>query len=616
MGKGILKPSKFKRVAFFLLADTLIFSLSLILALFLRFDFSPPKGYIESLYLWVPILVSVKLLAIWLGGGYSINWRFVGINELFRVILVLSAIGAVAFIINLALQTYRSPLSLPKSVILIDYLLSTLLIAFFRISKRVYREVLKSSGGRKRILIIGAGSTGERILREIQASEEYLPVGFLDDDDMKVGTKIRGVRVLGKLGDLKPIVSSEKVNSVIIAIPSLNHKRVREIFNTLSSVGIKDIKIAPSLDKLSSQPISVKDLREISIEDLLSREVVRIDDEEIRELIKGKRVLVSGAGGSIGSEIVRQLVKFEPSSIVALDIDETELHNLHVELSGKYKALKVVIADVRDKEKLRNIFSKELPQIVFHAAAYKHVPLMEFFPEEAIKTNVLGTYNMAKLSEEFKAEKFVNISTDKAVKPKNVMGATKRIAELICLLMNKNSDTSFISVRFGNVLGSRGSVIPIFLEQIKRGGPVTITHPDMERFFMTIPEAVILVIQASALGKGGEIFILDMGQPVKITKLAEELIRLQGLKPYEDIDIVFTGLRPGEKLSEELALEEESLENTKHPKIFKVITRTPEVELEELIKYILKLAGSEPQEVAKKLIELVNGLAPSHKGLP
>jgi FlaA1/EpsC-like NDP-sugar epimerase len=437
---------------------------------------------------------------------------------------------------------------------------------------------------------------------------------------MKLGTKIHGVPVIAPIHDIGRVAKECSIESVIIAIPSLNHKRVRQIYDSIKAIGIKDVKIAPSVSHLPSEVIRVKDLRDISIEDLLSREVVSVEEELLREFIQEKVVLVSGAGGSIGSELVRQLVRFAPKRVVALDIDETELHNLQLELKNSaentWSDVEPVVADVRDREKLLRIFREAKPHIVFHAAAYKHVPLMEFFPEEAIRTNVLGTYNMAVCSLECGVEKFVNVSTDKAVNPSNVMGATKRIAEILCKALNSEGKTKFISVRFGNVMGSRGSVVPIFLQQIRKGGPITITHPDMERYFMTIPEAVLLIIQAAAIGKGGEIFVLDMGQPVKILKLAEELIRLQGLEPYRDIDIVFTGLRPGEKISESLVSERERIDRTSNRKIY-VIREERTYSAEEIkgiVENLLELIGEESDSIREKLFRILRDL--EDKGYP
>jgi FlaA1/EpsC-like NDP-sugar epimerase len=482
-------------------------------------------------------------------------------------------------------------------------------------SRRIYRELFTKNNKGKKTIIIGAGATGERIARGLKTTSEFRPIFFLDDNDMKIGTKIHNIPILGKIKDLPFLIEKYDIDTAIIAIPSLTHKKIREIFNLLTSYNIKDIKIVPSLSKLPSDIISVKDLRDISIEDILSREAIKIEEEKIKDFLKGKKIFVSGAGGSIGSEIVRQLIKFEPDTIVAFEIDETELYNLSLEIKEELKKKNIkffpLVGDIRDKNKLEKIFKTYKPNIVFHSAAYKHVPLMEEFPEEAIKTNVLGTYNLALVSLNNNVEKFINISTDKAVNPSSIMGATKRLAEMICSSLNELGRTKFISVRFGNVLGSRGSVIPIFLEQIKNGGPLTVTHPEMKRYFMTISEAVLLVFQAATMGKGGEVFVLDMGEPIKIVKLAETLIKLHGLEPYKDIDIVFTGLRPGEKLFEELLTAEEGTDKTYHKKIFiaKISDKLSLEEVKNLIRLLQNaenMSANEIKEILKKYIRFYN----------
>jgi FlaA1/EpsC-like NDP-sugar epimerase len=590
MIKKFLKPTKTKRTIFFLFLDIFIFAFGLYLSFLLRFDFDIPQRYKEIIPFWIPIFVIFKILILWIFKVYYINWRFVSLNELLRIIFGIFIFSVFIFIIDIVLQKTYLDISMPKSVIVIDFFISIVLISLIRISKRIYIEFIKKNDKGKRTLIIGAGNTGERIARELKRSIDHTPIAFIDDNPMKIGTTIHGVPVLGDMNKISYIIKENRIETAIIAIPSLNHKRVREIFDLLSKEGIKDIKIVPSLSKLPKNTISIKDLKEISIEDLLSREPVKIEKSKIREFLKNKKILVSGAGGSIGSEIVRQLLEFSPKSVIALETDETELYSLFLELKEITKEKNIefvpVVADIRDSSKINKILEKYKPEIVFHAAAYKHVPLMEEFPEEAVKTNIIGTYNLAKASLDIGVEKFINISTDKAVNPTSIMGATKRMAEMICSALNDLGKTKFISVRFGNVLGSRGSVIPIFLEQIKKGGPITITHPEMRRYFMTIPEAVLLVFQAAAMGKGGEVFVLDMGEPVKIVKLAEDLIKLHGLRPYEDIDIIFTGLRPGEKLFEELLTAEEGTEKTYHKKIYiaKISNNLDPVQVEYIIK--------------------------------
>ena len=587
------------RVSFFVIADFLLLNLTLfILKEIFTYRWS---------WQWELIPLGVILL-FFLLGLYKTPWRFFGFRDLYKIFLSLLTISLLIFPF----------LGFEFSIIFLG--LSFLLISLFRGSKRFYREILKQIKEKDGIptLIIGAGNTGEYLVRELlRGRSKYKPIAFVDEDKTKIGTKIQGIPVKGNFEDIPNIVKKFNIKASIIAIPSLNHAKIRRIFDLLHKSGVKEIKIIPSVNKLPKTPLNIKDLKDLSIEDLLFREPVKIDQEKVKKFIQGKVIFVSGAGGSIGSEIVRQLIQFEPKKVIAFDIDETELYNLYLELKELFEKkeieLTVIVGDIRDYPKLVAILQKEKPNIVFHAAAYKHVPMMELYPEEAVKTNVLGTYNIAKASIEANIEKFINISTDKAVNPTSVMGATKRVAEIICKAFNTLGKTKFISVRFGNVLGSRGSVIPIFLEQLKKGGPLTVTHPEMQRYFMTIPEAVLLVFQAAAMGKGGEVFVLDMGKPIKIVKLAEQLIKLQGLEPYKDIDIVFTGPRPGEKLFEELLTAEEGTDKTYHERIY--VAKSPIEyslsEVEQIIQELLEKAQKLDREGIK---ELLRKYIPFYKG--
>lgn len=423
----------------------------------------------------------------------------------------------------------------------------------------------------KRVAIFGAGDAGAMIAKEIELHPEmrYKLVAFLDDSDDKKGRKVNGIPVLGGIEDIEDVVDSKNIDEIIIAIPSAKPAIINNIYERCSKTDCK-VKILPSMSQLINETISLQKIKDVDIEDLLGREPIMANLEEIAQYLGGKVVLVTGGGGSIGSELCRQIASYEPRKLLMLDNYENNLYDILNELTKKYPELDLVpiIANVREMNRLDEIFAEYKPNIVFHAAAHKHVPLMESHPEEAIKNNVFGTWNVAHCADKHQAERFVLISTDKAVNPTNVMGATKRIAEMIIQSLNEKSKTEFVAVRFGNVLGSNGSVIPLFKKQIEQGGPVTVTHPDITRFFMTIPEAVQLVIQAGSMAQGGEIFVLDMGQPVKIMDLARNLIRLSGFEPNEDIDIEITGLRPGEKLYEELLMNEEGLKATKHNKIF------------------------------------------------
>ncbi len=567
--KNILKPSYEKRVLFFLITDTLVFFVGLFLGLLFRFNFDIPKNYGIKLEYWVFISAIIKIAFLWFSDVYKLNWRFVSINEFYKIVKSLFLASILIYFGNAVLQKFFSDYSLPRSSVIIDFFVSTFFVLMVRASRRVYFEIINPPKieKTKRTLIIGAGDSGERIVRELKKGKnEYEPIVFVDDDLSKQNTIIHQIRVEGTLNDIEKIVKKHSIDSAIIAITTLHHSKVKNLFDRLNKIGIKEIKIVPTIDRLPSSDVTVKDLKDISIEDLLARETIEIDSKQVGSLINGKVVMVTGAGGSIGSEIVNQLFRFNPKIVIGYEIDETELHTL--QLRFKDKPFEPIVGDVKDRKKIEETVKKYRPSLIFHAAAYKHVPMMERFPEEAVQTNVFGTFNLVKIAMKYGVEKFINISTDKAVNPTSIMGATKRVAEMICRAYDKTGTTKFISVRFGNVLGSRGSAVPIFIEQIKKGGPVTVTHPEMKRYFMSIPEAVLLVFQAASMGEGGEVFVLDMGEPVKIVDLVERLIKLEGFEPYKDIDITFTGIREGEKLFEELLTAEEGTLKTKHSKIY------------------------------------------------
>jgi FlaA1/EpsC-like NDP-sugar epimerase len=586
--QNLLTPTFFKRVAFFVLSDILISMLSLYLAFLIRFDFSFSFEYKEIYTNLLPFFIIFKIFVFWVFKVYKITWRYVSITEVLKIgnstLIVMFGFIFMVFISRnyphltrtLPFGSFNSFSSLPISVILIDGLLFFLFSSALRISKRVYLELIKGYTTKRglRTLIIGAGNTGEMILRDIKRTGyvEFYPVGFLDDDKRKIGTYLHGVKVLDKIENLEKVIKAYSIEAIIIAIASLTHRELTGIYISAKKFGVKTIKIIPKIYNFEKPEISVKKLEDINIEDLLARKTVQVDLKKIGSFLNQKKVLITGAGGSIGSEIALQTCQFNPSELILFDIDETELFNLELKLSKLFKAdevkLHFIVGDIRDYKKLEEVIESFRPQIIFHSAAYKHVPMMEYNPDEAVKVNVFGTYNLAKLSQQFGVEKFINISTDKAVRPKSIMGATKRLSEYICRAFNDLGKTEYISVRFGNVVGSRGSVLPVWLEQIKQGGPITVTHPDMKRYFMTIPEAVSLVLMASAVGKGGEILVLDMGEPVKILDLAEQFIRINGLEPYKDIDIKFTGIRPGENLFEDILTAEEGTDATMYERIF------------------------------------------------
>jgi FlaA1/EpsC-like NDP-sugar epimerase len=538
----------------------------------------------------IVLFACLKVGLFSLMGMYKFTWRYVDLGDLSRIYVatvlaesILMVIILIPFAPHFSFLPFPYIQGFPRSIFFIDALLSSLLLSGLRISKRLYLEkIVKINGVRRgiRTLIIGAGGTGEMILRDIaqRGFSDFYPVGILDDDPAKVGCYIRNINVIGTLNQLGQVVEKNKVEALIIAIPSLNHKVLKSIYSQARECGVSTIKIVPRIYDFHRPEINIKNLEEISIEDLIGRQSIIIDQEGIRQLISGKTILITGAGGSIGSEIVMQVCSFDPARLILFDIDETELHATETRINRSFpkvlgKCL-FMVGDIRDRARVKEVFFAFKPDIVFHAAAYKHVPLMETNPKEAIKVNVFGTLAVAEMAAKFGCSKFIFISTDKAIRPTSVMGASKRIAEFVCQSFNATADnTEYISVRFGNVLGSRGSVIPTFLNQLKHGGPITVTHPNIQRFFMTIPESVSLVLQASILGKGGEVMVLDMGEPVRIVNLAEDLIRLHGLTPHVDIDIVFTGLRPGEKLFEELLATDEDTIATKHEKVFIVKER-------------------------------------------
>ncbi len=588
----LLNPSKLKRFLLFFIFDSAIIVVSLYLSFFLRFDYSIPSNYDAVIYSALPFFLAVKLISFKFFRLYQLTWRFVGLRDLSNIFFAVSLSEAVLFLV------FRSitPLSIPRSIFLIDFNITFLLICLLRISKRLYLEVFKRdnrSQSALKTLIIGAGNTGEMILRDMvrQGFADFHPVALLDDNPTKVGAYIHGIKVFGATDDLKKAIIAYSAEAVIIAIPSLNHKVLMNIYSLAKENKIGIVKIVPRIYDFHKPDINLKSLEDIHIEDLIGRQAVEVDYGEIEIFLKNTCVLITGAGGSIGSEIAMQVCAFQPQKVILFDTDETDLHNMHLKLTRVFPHLKeklfFITGDIRDEGRIEEVFKTFRPQLVFHSAAYKHVPMMEYNPKEAVKVNMLGTYLLARASVKYDAKKFILISTDKAIMPTSVMGATKRMAEYICKAFDGSSgNTEFISVRFGNVLGSRGSVFPLFLDQLKYGGPLTVTHRDMRRYFMTVPEAVSLVLQASVIGKAGDVLVLDMGEPVKIVELAEDLIRIHGMEPYKDVDIEFIGLRPGEKLFEEILTAEEGTVASKHERIF--IAKNSEKYSMETIENILK----------------------------
>lgn len=559
---------------FFLGSDAILLALAFTLSFYIRFEGTVPEVHLKQLFTYLPIFVGLKVIAFYIFQIHRFTWSYVGLYELVKIFKILTVCSLILSSLILFLAYEESFKGFPRSVFLIDYALSLIFIGGFKISKRVYLHGTKISlTEQKRTLIIGAGNAGEQIVRDMKRTKDspYLPVAFVDDDPNKKKVLIHGIKVMGNRKDIPEIVTNLEVEMAVIAMPSIPSREIRDIVSYLHKAGISEMRIIPGTKEIMSRNISILDIKKIDLKDLLSRESIQIEYSQVRKSLEGKRILVTGAGGSIGSELGRQIAQFKPSLLALLDFDETELFHINRELKEDHPEVEVlsVLGDILNQEKMVAVFQQMAPQLVFHAAAYKHVPVIEDFPEEAIRVNILGTKILAELSQKYGVEKFVFVSTDKAVNPSSVMGVSKRVAEMVIMDMNHQEKTQFVAVRFGNVLGSRGSVIPIFQEQIRKGGPVTVTHPEMKRYFITIPEAVLLVLQAGSMGKGGEVFVLDMGEQVKIYDVACELIRLSGFEPEKDIPIVFTGVRPGEKLFEEVLNAEEGVEHTAHSKVFK-----------------------------------------------
>lgn len=557
------------------------------LAFLLRFDLLIPKQYLATFYTRLPLLILVKMAVFAIFGIFAGLWRFVSIDDAWKII---KANLFATFIFVLSEVFFFGLQGFPRTVFVLDWLICTSLVAGVRFSSRFLREKYYRNYDfeAKKVLIIGAGETGVTLLREYRKNPGMgRVIGFIDDDKSKRNESIHGVKILGTRKDILRITEKYEIEEIVLAMPSVKGEEMRDLLSSCEKTKAK-IKIAPELNKILSGKLIVKP-REIRAEDLLGRESINIDTKEINSYIKDKVVLISGAGGSIGSEIARQVARFGPKEIILFDHHENFVYFLTVEFKMKHPKvrIKTVIGSIRDVGLLKQLFSKNKPQVVFHAAAHKHVPLMEDNPVAAVKNNIIGSRNLIYAANHYGVERFVLISTDKAVNPINIMGMSKRIAEMILQAKAKNSKTKFMAVRFGNVLGSSGSVVPLFKKQIEEGGPVTITHPDVKRYFMSVTEAVMLVLQTGAMGKGGELFILDMGEQIKVVDIAQNLIALSGLTPAKDIEIKFIGLRPGEKLEEELLLDKEKDKATKNDKIF--ISQPEDFEAARLRKQIKHL---------------------------
>lgn len=581
--------------------DVAILSIAFALAFLVRFDGDLPLQMTKRLFFTLPYVVLFQYVVLALFGVHRFVWRYVSLREVIRIGAAIGTGSAILLFVRIVAgqlqssQPYAQYVLVPIGVILVDFALAALGIAGVRALRRVVAEraaaLLPAPAKQSRTLLLGAGQAGAMVAREIGQRTELgiQPVGFLDDDPNKKGLVIHGLPVLGPTSDIARFAREKKADQALITIAATSGEAIRRIVHLCEEASLP-VRIIPGIFEIIDGKVNLSRIREVSIEDLLGREPIVLEQPLIESFLRGKRVLVTGAGGSIGSELCRQIARFSPASISLVERAEFHLFTIHQDLIHRHPELTIRprICDVCDSKRLEAVFAMDRPHVVFHAAAHKHVPMMEWNPGEALKNNVFGTRKVAEAADRFRAEAFVLISTDKAVNPTSIMGATKRVAERVVQALSVGSKTKYVAVRFGNVLGSAGSVIPIFKAQIEAGGPVTVTHPEMKRYFMTIPEACQLVMQASAMGRGGEIFVLDMGTPVKIVDLARDLIRLSGFEP-DEIPIEFSGVRPGEKLFEELGFDAERMDKTRHPKIF-----------------VGKLAACEMAELQPALTQLAN----------
>jgi len=569
--------------------------------------------------------VIIKLVVFGLFGQYRGWWRYVGISDLMGILRASLVSTLIIVLLWTALvlapsqvrQKIENITNVGQGVFVADLFMTVLVLSGLRMIVRLYHEEFRTveQGRLKRFLIVGAGNAGEALLREIHRMPvtQYDVVGFIDDDPAKQRTNIHGIPILGTVEKLPTICRQHNIDEIAVAMPSASHHQLRRVIQVCEGTKIR-FRTVPSVTDIASGKFRVSQIRDVDIHDLLGREVVQLDLDLIEAFIRDKTVLVTGAGGSIGSEMCRQVAKFGPRLLLLVEQAENPLFYIERELQRHYPNLstKALICNVTDRTRVEEIFQKYLPEVVIHAAAHKHVPMMEINPGEAVKNNVIGTQVIADAAEKYGSANFVMISTDKAVNPTSIMGSSKRIAEMYIQDLDRTSKTRFVTVRFGNVLGSEGSVVPIFKKQIAEGGPVTVTHPEMKRYFMVIPEAVQLVLQAATMGKGGEIFVLDMGEPVRIMDLARELITLSGFKPGEEIEMIFTGPRPGEKLFEELSIAGEDMQPTRHPKI--VVWNNIPMDRQKLrttINDLLEIARTQDHD---RIVEKVKELVPEYRG--
>jgi FlaA1/EpsC-like NDP-sugar epimerase len=619
--KDIIRSKNFYLI---LLGDGCLVVAAYFLAYLLRFEGVIPPQEWMSFKVTAPYFLVLKLIAFLSFGLYKGMWRYTGLVDLLSVLKASFASSAIIIVIALLLYRFQG---FPRSVFILDWILTFFFVGGIRIVLRLllaeqakgipsFRQLFGFGNGktqvrrRKRLLIIGAGNTGEKMLREIMDNPrlKYEVIGFLDDNLKKKGMKIHGVSVLGPVAKIHKLAFGAEMDEILIAVPSVSTKQMKKIIQACEATGLKT-RTTPGIGELIDGKISFKNIREVSFEDILGRDPVNLDTRSIGEYLAGKVVLITGAAGSIGSELCRQIAQFSPENLVLLDKTENSLFHLGMEFRQRFPEVPItpILGDIKDRGHLERLFSNTNPQVVFHAAAFKHVPIVELNPWEGVCNNIIGTRNVVEMAKQFSAERFIMVSTDKAVRPANVMGASKRVAEMITCAYAKSNPARFVSVRFGNVIGSEGSVIHLFKKQIERLGPVTVTHPEITRYFMTIPEASKLILQAGALGEGGEIFILDMGTPIKIVDMARDLIRKSGFKPDVEIEIKFTGLRPGEKLYEELITEGEGIVRTDYEKIFVLKGNGYDINrLNQSIEELAELAHHQDGEgIKSKLKEII-----------
>ncbi|GAB6153152.1 nucleoside-diphosphate sugar epimerase/dehydratase [Desulfosporosinus burensis] len=610
-----------RRTMILMLIDAMLINLAAFGSFYLRFEEGIPLDYYQTYYHTAIGATILYLAVFYVFGLYNRLWQYASTGELLSIVYAVT-VGtggtvAVVYFYGLSNAATLSYIRMPHTAALLLWLAMVFLIGGSRFIWRILQENAFERhvpGSQKQVLIVGAGDAGVLAARELKNRNyrDGRPVAFIDDNHSKQKLQVLGIPVLGTRKDIARIVKGHNVDEVIIAMPSASGESVREIVQICEKLGV-ELKIMPGVYDIISGDINVNPIRQVQVEDLLGRDPVSVDLEEVAGYVTGETVFITGAGGSIGSEICRQIARFNPGKLVLLGHGENTIFDIEQELRAERPGIDYIteILDIKDREKVFLIFNRYKPGVVFHAAAHKHVPLMERNPEEAMKNNVIGTQNLAEAADKINVKTFVSISTDKAVNPTSVMGATKRTAEMIIQSLDLRSNTKFVAVRFGNVLGSRGSVIPTFKRQIAQGGPVTVTHPDMVRYFMTIPEAAQLVIQAGAMALGGEIFILDMGKPVKIVDLAKDLIRLSGFEPDVDMKIQFSGIRPGEKLFEELLTAEEGVTSTKHSRIFVAKPNHINVKLLEELTHKVRERGS--YLTRDEVIELLQTVIPNFR---